>query len=141
MSERAMARDYCYRCFKSARLCVCDIEAVENQTEVFIVQHPAERQHPINTARLTVLGLTRARIDVEWNREIAAPQNLPEHSVVLFPSSHSRDLESYAPEERPQGLVVLDGTWSQARKLYLRNSWLQELPHVHLKPSAPSRYR
>lgn len=136
-----MAREYCYRCFKSARLCVCDIEPVANRTRVWIVQHPAERQHPINTARLTALGLTRASINVAWNAVLEAPSDLVPGAAVLFPSEDSRDLVELAPTERPRGLVLLDGTWSQARKLYLRNPWLRALPHVHLRPEAPSRYR
>ncbi len=136
-----MARDYCYRCFKSARLCVCDVEPVDVRTRVWIVQHPAERQHPINTARLTALGLSRASIDVAWNAVLPKPRDLEPSTAVLFPSEESRDLETLSESERPRGLIVLDGTWSQARKLYLRNDWLRALPHVQLRPRAPSRYR
>ncbi|MEM6730662.1 MAG: tRNA-uridine aminocarboxypropyltransferase [Myxococcota bacterium] len=136
-----MGRGYCYTCFKSARLCVCDVEPVHNRTDVRILQHPAERQHPINSARLTALGLKRARIDVAWGTTVEPPSDLPMGTAVLFPSAESRDLAALDTRERPRGLVVLDGTWSQARKLYTRNAWIRELPHVHLRPEAPSRYR
>ena len=38
-------------------------------------------------------------------------------------------------------LLVLDGTWSQARALYRQNPWLTGIPHFQLSPEAPSRYR
>ena len=41
-------------------------------------------------------------------------------------------------EERPQHLVVLDGTWFHAKKIYNAHHWLRELPHVRLTPSDPS---
>ncbi|MEM6531955.1 MAG: tRNA-uridine aminocarboxypropyltransferase [Myxococcota bacterium] len=133
-----MSRNYCYRCFKTGALCVCDVSVVLNRTAVWIVQHPAERTHPINSARLTTLGLERASIQVAWHTECDRPE-LPEGAVVLFPSHESKDLEELP--EAPTGLVVLDGTWSQARKLYKRNPWIQALPHVHLTPRTESRYR
>ncbi|MDH4016770.1 MAG: DTW domain-containing protein, partial [Actinomycetota bacterium] len=43
--------------------------------------------------------------------------------------------------EQPPALVVLDGTWSQARNLHRANPWLHDLPHYSLRPLAPTRYR
>lgn len=136
---QTMARAYCYHCFKPDLLCVCDVQPVSNQTPVWIIQHPAERTHPINSARLTALGLERGHIEIAWNAECAPPSRLPEGAAVLFPSKASRALETL--EVAPKGLVVLDGTWAQAKKLYRQNSWIQSLPHVHLTPSEQSRYR
>lgn len=39
-----------------------------------------------------------------------------------------------------EGLVLLDGTWSQAKSLWWRNSWLLKLHRLILKPDAPSKY-
>jgi hypothetical protein len=39
------------------------------------------------------------------------------------------------------GLVVLDGTWSQAKALWWRNPWLLKLRRVVLSPARPSLYR
>jgi hypothetical protein len=38
-------------------------------------------------------------------------------------------------------LVVIDGTWHQARALFRDHAWLRELPRYRLAPSEPSRYR
>lgn len=37
--------------------------------------------------------------------------------------------------------LILDGTWTHARKLYDAQRWLHELPHLRLKLAEPSRYR
>ena len=39
------------------------------------------------------------------------------------------------------GIVVLDGTWSQAKTLWWRNAWLLKLRRAVLHPSRPSLYR
>eukprot|EP00850_Spirogloea_muscicola_P015848 SM000125S26053 [mRNA] locus=s125:43591:45007:- [translate_table: standard] len=45
------------------------------------------------------------------------------------------------PGAPPSHLVVLDGTWSKAKRLYHENTWLQDLPHFKLPPlQAPSDY-
>lgn len=130
--------NFCYRCFKAQILCVCDVAPIENRTHVAIIQHPAERFHPVNSAILTHLALTNSDLRIAWGAETAPPP-LPGPAVVLFPSKASVPLESLRGV--PGSIVVLDGTWSQARKLYRRNAWLSELKHVHLTPTAPSRYR
>ncbi len=136
-----MSRDYCYACFKHALLCVCDVEVVEHRVGVRILQHPAERQHPINSARIVQSGLKRATLEIAWNLESERPSTLAPDAAVLFPSNDSVALEELGVHEHPSALIVIDGTWAQARKLYRRNSWLHALRHVHLTPAAPSRYR
>jgi DTW domain-containing protein YfiP len=39
-----------------------------------------------------------------------------------------------------QGIVVLDGTWSQAKALWWRNAWLLKSRRILLAPPRPSRY-
>jgi DTW domain-containing protein YfiP len=40
-----------------------------------------------------------------------------------------------------EGIVVLDGTWSQAKALWWRNAWLLKLRRAILIPDRPSLYR
>ena len=37
-------------------------------------------------------------------------------------------------------MVLLDGTWSQAKALWWRNPWMLKCQRVILNPSQPSRY-
>jgi DTW domain-containing protein YfiP len=42
--------------------------------------------------------------------------------------------------KRLDGIVVLDGTWSQAKTLWWRNAWLLKLNRIILEPKEPSIY-
>jgi DTW domain-containing protein YfiP len=39
-----------------------------------------------------------------------------------------------------EGIIILDGTWSQAKTMWWRNAWLLKLKRIILKPSRVSRY-
>jgi DTW domain-containing protein YfiP len=135
----------CYRCWKPRVTCVCgSLSPVDNRTEVFVLQHPREHQHPIGTARFAELGLRRSRVEVAWNasaREDEPPAWLEPDTALLYPAEHARDVRELRPDERPRRLLVLDGTWHTARTLYRDKRWLRALPHLRVQPEAPGRYR
>jgi DTW domain-containing protein YfiP len=137
-------RAACYRCFKPAVTCICgSIERVANRTGVIILQHPRERFHPVGTARIAQLGLARVRLETcaPWAQRSSVRNGLPEGVALLYPAAGARDLAALAAEERPRHLVVLDGTWFHAKKMYEAHAWLRDLPHVRLTPREASRYR
>jgi DTW domain-containing protein len=120
------------------------LPSVDNRTEVVVMQHPRERLHPIGTARFAQLGLQRSVVHVAWKaseREHVPPPWLPERVGLLYPAPHARELTSVPEAERPEKLLVLDGTWNTARTLYRDKHWLHALPHYRLQPAQPGRYR
>lgn len=120
------------------------VTPLRNRTHVHVIQHPREQRKAIGTLRLVRLGLERVSVEVNRPHE-GAPSRLAEAPregiALLYPSPGARLVGSLAPHERPTTLVVLDGTWHQARTLYRNNPWLAEVPHVALEPPEPSRYR
>jgi DTW domain-containing protein YfiP len=135
-----MSRELCIRCFKAASVCVCkDIRVVDNRTGVYVLQHPREQFHPIGTVRFVQLGLKKARVWVDCER--APPSPMPEQLALLYPGPEARLLGELPPEERPKNLLVLDGTWAQAKSLYRKNPWLASLPKVMISPITESGYR
>jgi DTW domain-containing protein YfiP len=135
-------RAQCYTCDKPAPLCLCgSLPRVDNRTAITILQHPRERRHPVGTARLARLGLTRARLEVCYQLRASeaarALQSAPRVGV-LYPSPQARDLTSDAPLDH---LLVLDGTWTGAKGLYQANPWLESLPHYRIAPDGVDRYR
>jgi DTW domain-containing protein YfiP len=137
----AEARPVCYRCHKPRVTCICArIRRVANRTAVWVAQHPRERLHPIGTARIARLGLEQVHVEVIGATAAAPPASLG-HAALLYPSAEARDLRALETDERPQTLVVIDGTWSQARTMLRDNPWLGRLPRYRLSPTHESRYR
>jgi DTW domain-containing protein YfiP len=116
---------------------------VANQTPLLIVQHPRERFHPFNTARLLGLGLQRVRIEVDHSGRLrrAGALQFREGAALLYPGPGARSLNDMPAGERPRELVMIDGTWHHAHTLLRDTPDLQELPRVQIDGGVPSRYR
>jgi DTW domain-containing protein YfiP len=112
---------------------------------VLVLQHPREHDKAIGTARIAALSLPQAEVAVGVDfqnhprvRALLADPSYP--PVLLYPGPHAKDL-TREPPQGPVTLVVIDGTWHQARSLVRKNPWLNALPHYSLMPDAPSEYR
>lgn len=139
-------RSVCSGCARPSVVCLCaSIRRISTRTRVVILQHPRESDVRINTARLVELQLERAERHVAvklaevpaFAARLSDPAAPP---ILLYPGPDARDLAE-APPAGPVTLVVLDGTWWQAKKLFQQNPELTRLPRYSLSPSAPSRYR
>ena len=109
---------------------------------LLILQHPHERRKYYSTARL----LARAVIGAKILRGVAfRPGEIEEalsgnQAFLLFPSSSSLACESVPLSPRAT-VIVLDGTWSEAGKIYHRNPFLQSLPTISFSQPLRSNYR
>lgn len=63
---------------------------------------------------------------------------IPPGSALLYPSEKSIGLE--AVDFDVKHLLVLDGTWSKAKRMYHENPWLKFLPHLKLESGKESLY-
>lgn len=153
----------CSQCLKPQSLCVCgDLTRVDNRLSVLILQHPQEQDVELGTARLAVQSLRNAtlKVGLSWPnlaQALGRPAD-PKRWAVLYLGSASVAAE--APG-RPvvfvdrkgrvvadqsggwaglEGVIALDGSWSQAKALWWRNPWLLKCRRVVLGPSRPSRY-
>ena len=145
MSTAPPPRPRCYRCMRPESMCLCsNLPSVPTRTRIVVLQHPHERKHPFGTARFIRLCLPNAELHVAYgglSGDLLTPLDVPPDTAVLFPHAQAIELDELPAAERPGTLLVIDGTWSHAKRLYRMNPWLQKLRHVRLSPSAPSRYR
>lgn len=147
-----MSRETCYRCFWPKALCWCgSIVPMPTRTRFVFLMHPKEfKEEKAGTGRLTQLCLPNSEIQVgvEFDRHpavqalIADPANFP---VLVYPGEAARNLSTgeLRPEEfagRRLVVLLLDGTWSCARKMLKVSPSLQRLPRIMFTPSGPSRY-
>ena len=119
------------------------MKVVDNRVEVLFLQHPNERKMPVNTARLANLSLAKSRLvhGVSFGPESVLGAMLPRREKVgiLFPSPQAKELRD-APEDL-ETLVVIDGTWREAKKMIWLSPILSEFPHYAFVPEKPSNYR
>ncbi len=136
-------RDRCYGCFRPKDACFCDaIPEIDNQTNVLILQHSRERFHPFNTARIVRKALKNSRLLVGHTASLAATDlPLGPRAGLLYPGPAATLISDLPPEQHPDQLVILDGTWHHAKTLFRDIPALRELPQYQLAPEAPGRYR
>lgn len=137
-------RPFCYRCWRARILCLCNrVRVVDNPVEILYLQHPNERTMPFNTARLAHLSLTRSRLvhGLRFDGTPTIRDLLPrkEKVGILFPSPVAKDLGE-APRDL-ETLVIIDGTWREAKKIIYLSPTLLEFPHYAFVPEKPSNYR
>ena len=147
-------REFCVDCYKAMTSCICgDIQSVYHKTPITIIQHNRERTHPLGTVRIAKLALENVRVETfapkEWRAARHAEdilraiqeQGNGKRTALLYPGPDARLLSELEGDERPEHLVVLDGTWHHAKKLYCALGFLADLPKVLLAPEKPSEYR
>jgi DTW domain-containing protein YfiP len=136
----------CPRCRRPERVCYCAaLPNLPTRTRVVILQHPRERDMPIGTARMASLCLPSAtlHVGVRWSEHpaLAAALADPAHPpILLYPGPGARDVLR-EPPPGPVTLVVVDGTWSQARTVVRDNPILRALPRYAFAAPEPSQYR
>ena len=154
----------CPNCGKPLPLCICDsITPIESKIALLILQHPQEQDRALGTARLTAMHFKDAvvKIGLSWpslSKALGRPVHDPSRWAVLYlGSAKVSDLDTDAeivainrkgevePHQRAilndiEGIVLLDGTWSQAKALWWRNAWMLKCQRISLGPKRPSRY-
>jgi len=166
MSEQSATAEIadCPHCGKPLPLCICDsVTPIDNRISLLILQHPQEQDRALGTARLTARHFPDAvvKIGLSWPslaKALGHPVHDPSRWAVLYlGSAKVEDLDTDAEivaidrkgamEEGQrailggiEGIVLLDGTWSQAKALWWRNAWMLKCQRVILGPKHPSRY-
>jgi DTW domain-containing protein YfiP len=137
-------KERCYGCFRPRGDCFCaTIPTIDNRTDVLILQHMRERFHPFNTARMVHRALRCSQLAVAHNQQLAEslPTLLKPRAGVLYPGPEATLLGELPEDQRPDQLLILDGTWHHAKTMMRDISLLQGLPHYRLAPAEPSCYR
>jgi DTW domain-containing protein len=137
-------------------------EAIDNRIFVLILQHPREKREPLATASITramlsraelVVGLSWANLSQVLGRQVdvkrwavlylgsARPTKLGlPHEVIALTRQGEPAADQEAMLRGIAGVVLLDGTWKEAKTLWWRNPWLLKLRRLVLNPQQSSRY-
>jgi DTW domain-containing protein YfiP len=119
------------------------LRPVLSATRACILQHVRERKVAIGTARMAHLSLPNSELHLgvsfEENRRVRELAAAP-GTALLFPGEGAIDPASLRGRV-PATVIVVDGTWTQARKVVKQNPFLQALPRLAFTPDRPSNYR
>lgn len=133
-------RERCTHCHRPLVQCLCDAlpsQKIDTHTQVLILQHPSEfRRGTISTVPLLNLILSNVEVVVGRNfdlntRVVAEAIERNWTMVILYPGEDAIDLDDPTDEERDllgmqhiaaddrkTLLIAVDGTWSQARRMF-----------------------
>jgi DTW domain-containing protein YfiP len=135
--------------------------SIANRVFVLILQHPHEKREPLATAPAVVATLQHAKLvtGLSWpnlSRPLgrdadprrwaalylgsARPAALADRRELMLLGRDGKPVADPAPILHGlDGIVLIDGTWSQAKTLWWRNPWLLKLHRLVLNPPRPAR--
>ena len=140
------SRSFCPECEFLKSRCLCDtLKTIPNSIHLIVLQHPTETKHPLNTVRimkksfkeLTVIIGEDFTNDLKLNTLLCEPEN---EFALLYPGENSEVLKSNS-ERKITHLILLDGTWRKAKKIFMLSKNLHSLPSIKLAPEDKSEYR
>jgi len=153
----------CPRCRKPPHLCVCDgVVPFDNKVILLILQHPQEQDRTLGSARLAALHFKNSlfKVGLSWpslSKLLGRDADPKRWAVLYLGSSNAEKLmpgrevvvlnrkgeplpDQNAALRDIEGVILLDGTWSQAKAIWWRNAWMLKCRRVVLGPRQPSRY-
>lgn len=126
---------------------------LDTESSIVILQHPAEEKRTLRTALMLQLGLKPGKCVVYKGKKFPSPKNQSElepilnspNSVLLYPSKTSVPLETIRDQAGglptgPFTLVLIDGTWPQAKAMYASSPMLHSMRQVKLIAVGTSDY-
>ncbi len=156
--------DACPKCDKPLNACVCEaISPVDNKIFVLILRHPQEQDRVLGTAKIATLQLKNSTLKtgLSWanlGKASGVPDSDPKKWGILYLGT-AKTSEPLPPRiltvlnkkggvaeeqdsvlEGLEGIILLDGTWQQAKALWWRNAWMLKCRRLVLQPPAVSLY-
>src|SRR5580693_4623078 len=104
-----------------------EVEPIDNRLFVLVLQHPQEKREVLATAAETCAALRPAALAVE-------------REIIVLDRAGRPAADQDAMLRGLEGVVLLDGSWSEAKTLWWRNPWLLRLRRLVLNPRHRSRF-
>ena len=150
LARRGSRIERCAGCRLMASHCICALRpAVPTQVGMCLLMADTEPLKPSNTGWL-IADLVADTFAFTWARTtvdpgllalLADPQWQP---YVVFPGEYAapeRVVQTIAPSGKRPLFILLDGTWSEARKMFGKSPYLAALPVLSLEPDRASEYK
>lgn len=141
----------CQRCLLPLNQCLCGTIAPQTARSQFcLMMYDTEPMKPSNTGRL-IADILPATTAFSWSRTnppealLALIQNPDVQPLVVFPASFAEATRKVITQPpltgKPPLFIMLDGTWSEARKMFRKSPWLDNFPLISVDLTHNSVYR
>ncbi|MDR9826176.1 DTW domain-containing protein [Vibrio sp. FNV 38] len=141
---------YCDTCGKANKACICEyIVSIDATTELIVLQHESEQNHPLGSAKILALTLknTHFLIGEDFSCHATLNQLISDPNYqhcILYPSEKAQSLNkllNHQENNKKLRLILLDGTWKKAYKMWQLSTNLHALPCVSLPSDLKGEYK
>ena len=141
------SRSFCTECEFLKSRCLCDtLKVIPNNIHLIVLQHPSETKHPLNTVRIMKKSFKEMTVIIgeDFSADIRLNTILSEFNqtcAILYPGDDAVVLNSQESHKKITHILLLDGTWRKAKKIFMLSKNLHTLPLIKLVTSSTSDYR
>lgn len=151
--KKIAKKDACPKCFRPLAECFCGkVPLQKTSLTVLVLQHPQERLKRLNSASLAHAMLENSilKVGLSWrnlSHALGKEVDAKQWGVLYLKGSGEagKPMELFDAKKRPlkgipslSGIVVIDGSWKQAKAMWWRNPWLLRLNRIMLNPQKAS---
>ncbi|XP_010632205.1 DTW domain-containing protein 2 [Fukomys damarensis] len=134
------------------KVCLCPflpVHPLHISTHLYIIQHPAEENKVLRTVPLLEACLPQDKCKVKIGRRFSEERDIELSAVcrksgtlILYPGAEAANLEEFILDSPvyPSTIIIIDGTWSQAKDIFYKNSLFRLPKQVQLKTNISSQY-
>ncbi|CAG9566019.1 unnamed protein product [Danaus chrysippus] len=149
-ADPPVMRDLCMKCKRPSVVCWCKglpPERLVPRSTVILLQHPGEEKRCLRTAPMLQLGLVENKCLIYKGKKFPQPrhENLENiltqpNTILLYPSKAAINIQELDKDMSSYNLVIIDGTWPQAKAIYASSPILHNIKQVKLITTNTSNY-
>ncbi len=141
----------CESCLLPKPDCICAAKPAATAKSAFLfLMYTGECFKPTNTGRL-IADVAAENFAFVWDRTqpdpallalLANPRYRP---IIIFPTQYAEPARCLEQVEWQQDkiplFIMLDGTWREAKKMFVKSPYLDQFPVLGIQPEAASSYQ
>ncbi|EJF7713032.1 DTW domain-containing protein [Providencia rettgeri] len=140
----------CQYCLLPIPQCLCqDTVSSQVKSQFCLIMFDGEVFKPSNTGKL-IADILPDTLAFQWSRTepdtqlLAALQDTSRQPYLIFPESYAQNERVVVNEptlsDKPALFILLDGTWPEARKMFRKSPYLNDIPILSINTKARTDY-
>lgn len=140
----------CEYCLLPVPQCLCqETVSAQAKSQFCLIMFDGEVFKPSNTGKL-IADVLPETLAFQWSRTtpdtqlLAALQDDTRQPYLIFPESYAQENRVVVNEpsisDKPALFILLDGTWPEARKMFRKSPYLNNIPMLSINTKARTDY-